>query len=393
MNDKRVLLGVTGSIAAYKAVEIARELSRHGIAVDVVMTEAATKFVCPLTFEALLGRPVTTSLFDAGAVGPMPHISLASAVDAVLVAPASADSIARIAHGLADDILCCTVLACARPLIVAPAMDADMYANAATQANVAILQQRGAVVVGPASGVLASGRIGSGRMSHVDDVVGHTLKVLGRQGDLAGRRIIVSAGGTQEPIDPVRYIANRSSGKMGYALAEACRDRGADVVLVSTPTSLRPPAGVEYVQVLTAQDMYEATKAAAQGAAALIMAAAVADYRPAQTSDEKIKKGHGTLVLSLERTVDILGSVQGDFVRVGFAAESSALEKNARHKLEEKKLDLIAANDITSRDSGFGSENNRVTILDADGGVDHLPLLSKREVADRLLDRVVRLLS
>jgi phosphopantothenoylcysteine decarboxylase/phosphopantothenate--cysteine ligase len=392
MNGKSVLLGVTGSIAAYKAVELARELSRRGIAVEVVMTEAATRFVCPLTFEALLGRPVTTGLFDRGAVGPLPHISLAGAVDAVLVAPASADAIARIAHGLADDILCCTVLACTRPLIVAPAMDEDMYANAATQANIAILKQRGAVVVGPATGVLASGRTGFGRMSHVHDIVGHTLKVLGRQGDLSGRRIVVTAGGTQEPIDPVRRIANRSSGKMGYALAEACRDRGADVVLVSAPTSLRPPAGVEYVQVLTAQDMYEATETAVRDAAALIMAAAVADYRPAQTADEKIKKGHGTLVLTLERTVDILGSLRGDFVRVGFAAESSDLEENARHKLEEKKLDLIAANDITSGDSGFGSDYNRVTIIDSKGAVERLPLLSKRNVADHIVNRVVKLL-
>ncbi len=392
MNGKRVLLGVTGSIAAYKAVELARELSRRGIVVEVVMTEAATKFVCPLTFEALLGRPVTTGLFDGGPVGAIPHISLASAVDAVLVAPASADAIARIAHGLADDILCCTVLACTRPLIIAPAMDEDMYANAATQANIAVLKQRGAVVVGPVSGVLASGRIGAGRMSNAHDIVEHTLKVLGRQGDLAGRKIVVTAGGTQEPIDPVRCIANRSSGKMGYALAEACRDRGADVVLVSAPTSLRPPAGIECVQVLTAQEMYEATRTAVEDAAALIMAAAVADYRPARTMDEKIKKGQSTLVLPLERTIDILGSLRGDFVRVGFAAESSDLEKNARHKLEEKKLDLIVANDITSGDSGFGSDDNRVTIIGREGAAERLPLLSKRDVADHIVNRVVKLL-
>jgi phosphopantothenoylcysteine decarboxylase/phosphopantothenate--cysteine ligase len=267
-----------------------------------------------------------------------------------------------------------------------------MYANAATQANIAVLKQRGAVVVGPASGVLASGRIGAGRMSNTHDIVEHTLKVLGRQGDLAGRKIVVTAGGTQEPIDPVRCIANRSSGKMGYALAEACRDRGADVVLVSAPTSLRPPAGIECVQVLTAQEMYEATKTAVQDAAALIMAAAVADYRPVQTADEKIKKGHGTLVLPLERTIDILGSLRGDFVRVGFAAESSDLEENARHKLEEKRLDLIVANDITSGDSGFGSDDNRVTIIDREGVAERLPLLSKRDVADHVVNRVVKLL-
>ena len=392
MNGKRVLLGVTGSIAAYKAVELARELSRRGIDVEVVMTEAATRFVCPLTFEALLGRPVTTGLFDGGPVGAIPHISLAGAVDAILVAPASADAIARIAHGLADDILCCTVLACRQPLIVAPAMHENMYLNPATQANIETLKGRGATIVGPESGDLASGGRGAGRMADIFEIVGRTLKVLGRTGDLAGRRIVVTAGGTQEPIDPVRCIANRSSGKMGYALAEACRDRGADVVLVSASTSLRPPAGVEFVQVLTAQEMYEATKTAVRDTAALIMAAAVADFRPAQAADEKIKKGQGTLALPLERTVDILGALKGDFVRVGFAAESSDLEENARHKLEEKNLDLIAANDISSRDSGFGSDDNRVAIIDRKGSVERLPLLTKRDVADRIVNRVVKLL-
>ncbi|MBN1855531.1 MAG: bifunctional phosphopantothenoylcysteine decarboxylase/phosphopantothenate--cysteine ligase CoaBC [Dehalococcoidia bacterium] len=389
---KRVLLGVSGSIAAYKAVEIARELSRNGILVDVVMTEAATRFICPLTFEALLSRPVTTQLFDDASSGPIPHITLADTADVVVVAPASADTIARLAHGFADDLLCCTVLASNRPLVIAPAMHENMYLNPATQSNVAALRERGAVLVGPESGDLASGGSGIGRMADIHEIVGHTMKALGREGDLAGRRIVVTAGGTQEPLDPVRSITNRSSGKMGYALAEACRDRGADVVLVSASNSLRSPAGVEVMPVMTAQQMYEATQSAVSNASALIMAAAVADFRPATTSDEKIKKGQVGIDLHLERTVDILSSVHGEFIRVGFAAESSNLEQNAIQKMTDKKLDLIVANDITSRDSGFASDNNRVAIIDSKGGVDRLPLMTKRQVADCIVDRIVQLL-
>jgi len=392
MDGRTVLLGVSGSIAAYKSVSIARELSRHGIQVDVVMTEAATKFICPLTFEALLSRPVTTAMFDGQKEGPIPHISLAAAASAVLVAPASANTIARLANGIADDILSCTILASNRPLIIAPAMHANMYLNAATQSNIAILRERGAMIVGPESGDLASGDSGIGRMADIHEIVGQTLKVLGREGDLKGNRVVVTAGGTQEPIDPVRIIANRSSGKMGYALAEACRDRGADVVLVTTPTALRPPAGVEVVRVRTAQQMHDATRDAVASASALIMAAAVADFRPMEMSHEKIKKGNEDIVLHLERTVDILRSLQGTFVRVGFAAESSNLEQNASQKLADKQLDLIVANDITAGDSGFASDNNRVAIIDSQGNIDRLPLMTKRKVADRVIDRVVELL-
>lgn len=393
MKRHNLLLGVTGSIAAYKAAELARELVRSGVDVRVMMTPAATQFIAPLTFEALLDAPVVIDLFQGGAAGPIPHVSLAAHADAILVAPASADSLARIAHGLADDVVSCTAMAFRGPLILAPAMHENMYLNAATQANIAVLRERGAIIVGPESGDLASGGRGAGRMSSVDTIVGWTLKTLGQAGDLAGRTIVVTAGGTQEPIDPVRCVTNRSSGKMGYALAEACRDRGAYVILVTAPTALRAPAGVEVVPVVTAQQMYEATQAAVRHAHALVMAAAVADYRPAHPASDKIKKERDTLEIALERTVDILASLEGSFVRVGFAAESSDLERNARAKLSGKHLDLIVANDILATDGGFGSESNRVTIIDREGAIDRLPLLSKREVADRVVDRVVQLLA
>jgi phosphopantothenoylcysteine decarboxylase / phosphopantothenate---cysteine ligase len=393
MTRHSVLLGVTGSIAAYKAAELARELSRQGVEVRVMMTPAATRFVAPLTFEALLNSPVVTDLFQGGAAGPIPHVSLAAEAEALVIAPASADCLARLAHGLADDIVSCTAMAFNGPLVIAPAMHENMYLNQATQANIALLRERGAVIVGPESGDLASGGRGAGRMSPVGIIAGWVLKTLGQRGDLAGRTVVITAGGTQEPIDPVRCVTNHSSGKMGYALASAARDRGAHVILVTAPTALEPPAATEVVRVVTAQQMYEATQAAVRHADALIMAAAVADYRPAHPADDKIKKDHQTLEIALERTVDILGTVEGTFVRVGFAAESSELERNARAKLSGKRLDLIVANDITASDGGFGSEDNRVTILDREGGVDRLPLLSKREVADRVLDRVVSLLS
>lgn len=394
MTDKRtVLLCVTGGIAAYKAAEIARELRRAGVHVRVAMTPTACQFVSPLTFHALTDHPVATDLFDSGAAGPAPHVALASECDALLVAPATADALARLAHGFADDIVCCTVLASESPLVIAPAMHTAMWSHPATQANVATLRERGAVIVGPGTGALASGDSGIGRLADIDLIVGETLRVLGESGDLAGRRIVITAGGTQEPIDPVRCVTNHSSGKMGYAVAEAARDRGAAVTLISAPTALRAPAAVDFVRVTTAQEMAEATQRAVDGADALIMAAAVADFRPAVAATEKMKKQDGPPVLHMERTVDILATVRGDFIRVGFAAESSHLRENADAKLREKHLHFIVANDITASDGGFGSDNNRVTILDRSGEVDELPLLSKREVADRILDRLVRALA
>jgi len=392
MKTRTVLLCVTGSIAAFKAVEIARELSRQGVVVRVAMTKAATEFVAPLTFEALLGAPVATGLFS-GECGPIPHIALAESCDALLVAPATADAMAKLVHGFGDDIVSSTALACSAPLIVAPAMHENMWLHPATQANAETLESRGAVVVGPQKGDLASGSKGAGRMSEPAVIVGVTLGVLGKSGDLAGRKVVVTAGGTQEAIDPVRCVTNKSSGKMGYAVAEAARNRGAEVVLVSAPTAVPVPAGVEVVNVTSAAEMLDATRIAVERADALIMAAAVADYRPTHPEADKIKKDRAEMTIPLERTVDIIGSLHGDYVRVGFAAESSNLEQNARAKLTEKRMHFIVGNDITAEDSGFGSDTNRVTIMDREGTIERLPVLSKREVADRILDRVVPLLT
>jgi phosphopantothenoylcysteine decarboxylase/phosphopantothenate--cysteine ligase len=393
LKDKTVVLGVTGSIAAYKAVELASQLTQAGARVEVIMTEAATEFIAPLTFRNITGRPVVTKMFELASEYSVEHVALAEAADVVVIVPATADIIARIAVGIADDMLCCTVLATKAPVIVAPAMHAAMYENQVTQDNLAKLKARSFTIVGPDYGRLASGGIGLGRLVDVNEILGTICQVLGRNRDLAGRRIVVTAGGTQEPVDPVRCLTNRSSGKMGYALAEAARDRGAKVVLVSAPTALQKPVGVDVVNVGTAQEMYEAVKKAVSKADALIMAAAVADYRPRKVSKGKIKRERASsLTLELERTPDILTEVKGKFLRVGFAAESENLVANAKGKLDKKRLDLIVANDITARGSGIGADTNQVVIIDRKDKVEKLPLLPKREVADRILDRVVKLL-
>ncbi len=389
VKDKVVVLGVTGSIAAYKAVELASQLTQAGARVDVIMTEAATQFVTPLTFRSVTGRPVVTKMFELSSEYSIEHVSLAEAADVVVIAPATANTIAKIAAGMADDMLSCTVLATKAPVVVAPAMDVNMYENQVTRENLAKLKARGFTIVGPGYGRLASGKMGLGRLVDVSEILGTISQVLGRSGDLSGKCIVVTAGGTQEPLDPVRCLTNRSSGKMGYALAEAARDRGAQVVLVTAPTALVKPFGVEVVDVTTAQEMYEAVKKAVGKATALIMAAAVADYRPRKVAESKIKREKAdSLTLELERTPDILGSVKGDFLRVGFAAESEDLVANAREKLRKKQLDLIVANDV----SAVGAETNRVVIIDKSGNIDELPTLPKREVADKILDKVVRLL-
>ncbi|PJB50017.1 MAG: bifunctional phosphopantothenoylcysteine decarboxylase/phosphopantothenate--cysteine ligase CoaBC [Chloroflexi bacterium CG_4_9_14_3_um_filter_45_9] len=393
LSNKIVVLGVTGSIAAYKAAELASQLTQRDAKVNVIMTKEAIQFVSPITFRAITGRPVVTEMFELASEFSIEHVSLAEAAGIVVIAPATANIIAKLAAGIADDMLCCTVLATKAPVVLAPAMDVNMYENTITQDNLSKLKARNFVVVGPVSGRLASGKKGLGRFADVSDIIGTICQVLGRSGDLAQRRIVVTAGGTQEPIDPVRYISNRSSGKMGYALAEAARDRGAKVTLITAPTLLSQPVGVEVIHVGTAQEMYQAVKGNISQIDALIMAAAVADYRPAKAVGEKIKKREAGLTLELELTEDILGSVKGDFVKVGFAAESSNLEENARQKLREKKLDLIVANDITVTGSGFGADSNQVTIIDREGRIDSLPLLPKQEVADKVLDKVAKLLS
>ena len=393
ISNKTIILGITGSIAAYKAAEIASQLTQAGAKVNVIMTEEAIQFISPVTFRAITGRPVVTEMFDLASEFSIEHVSLAGTADIVVVAPATANIIAKLAAGIADGMLCCTVLATKAPVLIAPAMETNMYNNPATQDNLARLRDRGFVIIDPATGRLASGKEGPGRLADINDIIGSICQVLGRGGDLADKHIVVTAGGTQEPIDPVRYISNRSSGKMGYALAEAARDRGAKVTLITTPASLLEPVGINMVKVNTAQEMRQAVENAAPQADVLIMAAAVADYRPTKAAKDKIKKVEAGLTLEMECTPDILGSIKGNFIKVGFAAESSNLVENAREKLKQKRLDFIVANDITASDSGFGTDTNQVTIIDHEGKIDDLPLLPKREVADKVLDRVVALLS
>ena len=393
LSNKTIVLGITGSIAAYKAAEIASQLTQAGAKVNVIMTKEAIQFISPVTFRAITDRPVVTEMFDLASEFSIGHVSLAKAADIVVIAPATANIIAKLAAGIADDMLCCTVLATKAPVLIAPAMETNMYSNPATQDNLSKLKARDFVIIAPATGWLASGKEGPGRLADINDIIGSIRQVLGRGGDLAGKHIVVTAGGTHEPIDPVRYISNRSSGKMGYALAEAARDRGAKVTLVTAPISLPEPAGVDVVKVGTAQEMRQAVVNVTPQADALIMAAAVADYRPIKAAKDKIKKGEAGLTLKLECTPDILGSIKGNFIKVGFAAESNNLVKNAKQKLQQKGLDFIVANDIKASDSGFGADTNRVTIIDRQGRVDSLPLMPKREVADKVLDRVAALLA
>jgi phosphopantothenoylcysteine decarboxylase/phosphopantothenate--cysteine ligase len=393
LSNKTVVLGVTGSIAAYKAAEIASQLTQSGAKVHVIMTEEAIQFISPVTFRAITGRPVVTEMFDLASEFSIEHVSLANAADIVVIAPITANVMAKLAAGIADDMLCCTVLATRAPVMIAPAMEPNMYSNPVTQGNLSKLKARDFVVVGPATGWLASGRQGLGRLADVKDIIRAIHRVLRTGEDLTGRHVVITGGGTQEPIDPVRYISNRSSGKMGHALAEAARDRGADVTLITAPTSLPEPAGIRVTRVGTAEEMRRAVQNAVPRADVLIMSAAVADYRPIRAAKDKIKKGKAGLTVELERTPDILGSVKGNLIKVGFAAESSDLVENAKKKVKQKRLDFIVANDITARDSGFGTDTNRVTIIDCKGKVDRLPLLTKREVAERILGKVAALLS
>ena len=392
LKDKHIVLGVSGSIAAYKAADLTSKLVQAGAVVDVIVTDAAREFVTPFTFRSLTGRPVYTNMFDPQTSAGEEHVALSRRADIVIVAPATATTIARIAYGLADDMLALTVLATKAPVLVAPAMDSQMWEAAATQDNVTTLKSRGIEFVGPMSGRLASGNVGAGRLADPATIVEAAKHLLARTGDLAGQRIVISAGGTREPIDPVRVITNRSSGKMGYALAEAARDRGAAVTLVSTIESLPVPYGVKLVPVETVAEMRDAVLDACKSADALIMAAAVSDFRPAETAVQKIKKGDPGLSLDLVKNADFLLEVPDDVVKVGFAAETQDLLENAQKKLVEKRLDLNVANDVSATDAGFAVDNNRVTILDRDGVREEVPLLPKYEVAQRILDRLVPIL-
>ena len=388
IKDSNIVLGITGSIAAYKAAVLASKLTQAGARVDVVMTDSAQKFITELTLRSVTGRPVAVSMWDKSCELNIEHISLAERADAVLIAPATANFIGKLAAGIADDLLSCVVLATRSPVIIAPAMNVNMYENAVTQENIARLKSRGFVFIEPANGRLACGAVGSGRLAEIEDIIGTMRMVLGRSGDMAGKKVVVTAGGTREALDPVRFISNRSSGKMGYALAEAARDRGALVTLISS-ASLAEPTGMEMVYVETAGQMREAVTKAIPGACALVMSAAVADYQSAHPAVEKIKKDSQALVLELVRTPDILAEVRGDFIKVGFAAESADLIANATGKLKKKNLDLIVANDITQPGWGFGADSNKVTLIDSGGLIEDLPLMSKRRIAERLWDWVV----
>jgi phosphopantothenoylcysteine decarboxylase/phosphopantothenate--cysteine ligase len=388
LTDKIVVLGVSGSIAAYKAAELASKLTHAGVRVDVIMTEAAQKFISPLTLRSLTHRPVASDMWDSSGEYRISHVSLAQAADVLVIAPATADIIAKIACGMADDLLSTTVLATKVPVIIAPAMNVNMYENPVTRQNLSKLKERGFIIVEPGTGRLACDAVGRGRLAETDQIIGAIKMALIHEGDMAGKKVVVTAGGTREPIDPVRFIGNRSSGKMGYALAEAARDRGASVTLISA-ANLNLPVGIDVIYVETAAQMLEAVNKSVKGAEALVMAAAVADFRPRVMAKSKIKKAALSLNMELERTPDILAEVDGNFIRVGFAAESENLLANAKKKLADKVLDLIVANDVTATGSGFGTDTNKVTLISRDGTEEDLPLLTKREVADKVWDWVV----
>jgi phosphopantothenoylcysteine decarboxylase/phosphopantothenate--cysteine ligase len=387
----RLVLGVTGSIAAYKAVGLLRLLRRESADVTVVMTAGARRFVTPLTFEVLSGSHVATDLFEAHQ--EMLHLSLPQQADAIVIAPATANFLTKAALGIADDLLSTMLLTTTCPVIIAPAMDGDMWQHPTVVQHVAELRQRGFVVVDPEEGPLASGKVGRGRLAEADCILTALLTVLRPRRDWAGRRLLVTAGPTHEAIDPVRFISNRSSGKMGYAIAEAACKRGASVILVSGPTALRPPDGVECLSITSAEEMKKAVLGRFPWCDTVIMAAAVADFRPKRPASQKIKKRGGPVrELALEPTDDILlelSSRRTDQLIVGFAAETQDLLAHAREKLHAKRVDMIVANDVSAPGCGFGSESNRVVLLDRTGGIFELPLLPKREVADRILTRIL----
>jgi phosphopantothenoylcysteine decarboxylase / phosphopantothenate---cysteine ligase len=393
LDGRELILGVTGSIAAYKAVYLLRELTRGGARVTVCLSEHAREFVGALTFRTLSGRAVLTDLFDPQSEAAVEHVTLAEQAAAVVVAPATANLLGKAAHGIADDFLTTVLLAARCPVIMAPAMDGGMWTHPAVVANVATLRARGVTVLEPDAGALASGLSARGRLPEVDAIVEAVLGALTPARDLVGERVVVTAGPTREPIDPVRYISNRSSGRMGYALAAASARRGAQVTLVSGPTALVPPAAVVFVPVQTAEEMREAVLQHAARASIVIKAAAVADYRVQRPADQKIK-GKRDLTLTLTANPDILAEVaaraDGGFI-VGFAAETHDVAAHARAKLEAKGIDLLVANDVSRRDIGFDAEDNEVLLIDRWGGARPLPRMPKTAVADAILDEIVAL--
>lgn len=394
--EKRILLGVTGSIAAYKAAEIASQLTQTGAIVDVVLTESAEKFISPLTFQSVTGRKAYVDADLWGGEGHITHVGLGRSADLLVIAPVTANTLARLAYGFGDNLLSLTALACHCPILLAPAMDVGMFEHPATQASVKILEERGVHFIGPAEGHLASGLTGRGRMVEPIEVIGAVRWVLSRKGPLAGKKVIVTAGGTQEPIDPVRLITNRSSGKQGYAIAQAAQDAGADMTLITT-AHLPAPGFARVIHVQTVAEMHEAVMEEIEGADLLIMAAAPADFRPARKAGDKIKKEKGLPVIEMQPTIDILQAVAEQRGKsgwpkrvIGFAAESRDLLDNAAAKLKRKRLDMIVANDISQPDAGFEVDTNRVTLLFADGSEIPLPKMSKVEVAEAIIEQAVR---
>ena len=398
LQGKNVVLGVTGGIAAYKAAELASTMVKKGISVYVIMTRHATEFVAPLTFETLTNHPVVVDMFMRNTPWEVEHISLAKRADAFLVAPASANFIGKLTCGIADDMLSTTAMATTAPMVIAPAMNMNMYASAAVQENLGTLQRRGALIVPPGVGRLACGDVGPGRLADLPDILDVVYAALEPRRDLEGRTVLITAGPTREAIDPVRFLSNRSSGKMGYALAAAAKARGAKVILVSGPTGLQAPAGCERVDILSAKEMYDAVMDRYAISDIIIKAAAPADFAPKSYAAQKIKKvpGQDELVLELEKTPDIaaaLGAVKGERVLVGFAAETQKVLQHAKEKLRDKNMVIIAVNDVSQPDAGFDVDTNRIVLLNRDGEEKALPLLSKREVADRILDEAIRYLA
>jgi phosphopantothenoylcysteine decarboxylase/phosphopantothenate--cysteine ligase len=393
---KHLLLGVTGSIAAYKAADLASKLTQVGADVDVLLTEAAEKFVTPLTFQSVTSRRAYTDKDLWGDEAHVLHVGLGHSANLLVIAPCTADTIAKLANGLADNLLTVTALAAQCPLIIAPAMDGGMFDASATRGNLAKLLARGVTIIGPAEGHLASGLSGKGRMLEPTEIMGHIRLTLGKNGKLAGKKVVVTAGGTQEALDPVRVLTNHSSGKQGYALAQAAIDSGAEVSLITTPTGLIPPVGARVIHVVSAQEMLESVLA--ESGDALIMAAAAADFRPKQIAKDKLKKRDGIPQIEMETAPDILKTVSDSqskkkryLLLAGFAAESRDLLQNASEKLKSKGLDFIAANDISAHDAGFEVDTNRVTLLFADGTREVFPLMTKAEVAEKIMDHISRL--
>ncbi|MBS20054.1 MAG: bifunctional phosphopantothenoylcysteine decarboxylase/phosphopantothenate--cysteine ligase CoaBC [Chloroflexi bacterium] len=393
LTNKRIVLGVTGSIACYKALELASKLVQNGALVDTIMTKSSQEFLTPLAFKSITHRDVVTNMYDINSEFAINHVGLAESADIIVIAPATANTIAKISNGMSDDSLTTTVLASKCPIVIAPAMDGNMFDNPATQSNIATLISRGVFISGPEYGRLASGLIGNGRMTSPKNLVDIITMTLGSKGDLSGKKILISAGGTTEPIDPVRFITNKSSGKMGYSIAAAARDRGANVTLVSASNMLENPIGIQIKKVRTSSEMYDVISKEITEMDAIIMAAAVSDWTPKKYSNSKSKKnGSENWSIDLIKTTDIIANIsKPNLIKIGFAAESDNLIQNGKSKIQSKSLDLIVANDILDKENGFESDTNKVSIIHPNGDVEIIPAMPKYEVGNEILDRMIRL--